>query len=87
MRAKKEMYNWEDTYRGVIHLASPGGGYEYTLCGLAWDEPSSEYGADVMEQTSKACTCRDCIGHARFLLPYLKREISRIDKGTYHKEK
>ena len=70
--------NLNDTYRGVIHLCVPRTGGEYTLCGYAFDEPASEHDAEPMADTTSPCTCPDCIGIAKELLPYLKKEIRKI---------
>lgn len=74
------MKNWKDSYRGVVHLGTFGGGGEYTLCGFAYDEPASEHNAEVMVETSDVCTCEHCLLAMRNLLPYLKRESRRIAK-------
>lgn len=78
---KKEKNNWKDTYRGVVHLGMTGGGDEFTLCGLAYDEPASEHGADVMEVTSAVANCHDCISTAMKLMPYLEKEMKRVTKA------
>ena len=74
------MENWEDSYRGVVHLGTFGCGGEYTLCGLAYDEPVSEHHAEVMVSTSDVCTCEHCLLAMRNLLPYLKRESRKVEK-------
>lgn len=71
------MTNMFDPYRNVVHLGSPGCGNEYTLCGLAFDEPSSEWGYEPMSIVKTPCTCPECKNMAKELLPYLKREIKR----------
>lgn len=71
--------NLNDTYRGVIHLGCPQAGGEYTLCGYAFDEPFSEYGAEMMSNTTSPCTCPECIAIAKELLPYLKKELRKIN--------
>lgn len=84
---KKEKNNWKDTYRGVVHLGMTGGGDEFTLCGLAYDEPASEHGADVMEMTSAVANCHDCINCAKSLMPYLEKEMKRVTKAEKSKRK
>lgn len=69
--------NYLDTFRGVVHINSGAGGGEYTLCGLAFDEPTSEYGADSMTDTDSPVTCPDCISAAEQMLPILRRELKR----------
>ena len=39
------MKNWKDSYRGVVHLGTFGGGGEYTLCGFAYDKRAAEVAA------------------------------------------
>ena len=79
------MRNLYDKYRNVVHLSSPLCGYEYTLCGLAYDEPSSEHGVVSMHYVNDACTCEDCIMTMNELIPYLKREKRKAlkDKRIY----
>lgn len=72
--------NWKDTLRGVVHLGNSAGGYEYTLCGYAFDEPSSEHGAECMSVTTEVCTCEDCIRIAEEMLPYLRYELRRVSR-------
>ena len=74
--------NWYDEYRHVVHLASPWCGYEYTLCGLAYNEPSSEHGVDSMHRVSNACTCEECIRIMNELIPYLNREKRKVQKAN-----
>lgn len=77
MKANQKL-NWYDSYRGVVHLTSFNQGNEFTLCGLAFDEPSSEHGGERMVYTDKPCTCAECAKMANILLPYLKKEVKRI---------
>ena len=75
------MENWDDSYRGVVHLGSVGGlADEFTLCGLAFDEPLSEHGGEAMRPSGEPCTCRECATVARAMLPYLKKEVRRIGR-------
>lgn len=74
------MINWKDDYRGVVHLSSGACGGEFTLCGYAYDEPSSEHGAEVMRPTTEAVTCEYCISEMRTLLPYLKSESRKLNR-------
>lgn len=72
--------NWLDTYRGVVHIGAPGGGGEYTVCGLAFDEPVSEHGCDSMQETDLPPTCPDCIYYGRILLETLRRQLRRVNR-------
>lgn len=72
------MTNMFDPYRNVVHLGYPNSGGEFTLCGLAFDEPSSEWGCDSMRDIKTPCTCPECKSMAKELLPYLKREMKRF---------
>lgn len=76
--------NWFDSDRDVVHLSAQSPCGELTLCGFAFDEPASERGGELMIETDEPCTCQDCIEQARFLLPYLKREIRRVGKHDVH---
>lgn len=80
-----EMNNWDDKYRGVVHLGSPYGGFEYTLCGFAYDEPVSEHGGEAMSETDAACTCEECKRIALVIFPFLNKEIRRFDKRKKRK--
>ena len=84
---KKEKDNWKDTYRGVVHLSSGAGGWEFTLCGFAFDEPASEYGADAMTPTNAVATCPHCLEIAEWLLPYLKKEMERVSRKEKTKQR
>ena len=72
--------NWQDTYRGVVHLGYGDNMGETTLCGLTFDEPSVLYGGAYMESTSAPCTCPECIERAKMLLAYLRREMRRVKR-------
>lgn len=72
--------NWLDTFRGVVHIGTPHAGGDYTVCGLAYDEPASEHGADVMEETELPPTCPDCIYYGRNLLGTLRRQLRRVNR-------
>jgi len=72
--------NWLDTYRGVVHIGAPGGEGEHTVCGLAFDEPSSEHGGDAMQETALRPTCPDCIADGRILLEILQRQLRRVSR-------
>lgn len=74
---------------GVVHLKSEMCGGEYTLCGLAFDEPASERGEECMEDSDAPCNCPECIETAKRLLPYLQREMRRLKKdcGANKKER
>ena len=73
--------NWLDTYRGVVHIGTPNAGGDYTVCGLAYDEPASEHSADMMEQTDLPPNCPECIYYGRSLLGTLLRQLRRAGKG------
>ena len=72
--------NWLDTYRGVVHIGAPGCGGEYTVCGLAYDEPSSEHDEDAMVETCLPPTCPDCISDGQLLLGILQRQLRRVNR-------
>lgn len=72
--------NWLDTFRGVVHIGAPVGGGEYTICGLAYDEPASEHDEDAMVETCLPPTCPDCIYEGRILLETLRRQLRRVNR-------
>lgn len=72
--------NWLDTFRGVVHIGAPMCGGEYTVCGLAYDEPRSEHGGDAMQETDLPPTCPDCIHDGRILLETLRRQLRRVNR-------
>ena len=83
MKIRDEVgHQWLEPSTGVIHLTSFACGDEYTLCGLAFDEPSSERGEESMVQTDKPCTCELCWTQARKLYPYLKKQINRLNRAN-----
>ena len=84
---KKLKQNLKDTFRGVVHIGQCGPGYEFTLCGLAWDEPCSEWGAETMEDTDAVCTCPDCYHILNELLPKLQRESKRMERKFKREKK
>lgn len=72
--------NWLDTFRGVVHIGAPGCGGEYTVCGLAFDEPRSEHGGESMQETNLPPTCPDCISDGRIMLETLRRQLRRVNR-------
>lgn len=74
--------NLLDTFRNVVHIGNPNGCGEYTVCGLALDEPSTDHGADRMEDTDLPPTCPDCIYDGRRLLETLRRQLRRVNRGV-----
>ena len=70
--------NFYDSYRGVVHIGQPGMGGEFTVCGLACDEPASEHGAEAMKDTDLPPTCPGCIDTGRRLLDTLRRQLRRV---------
>lgn len=73
----EDKHQWLEPSTGVIHLTMFACGDEYTLCGLAFDEPSSERGEESMVQTDKLCNCEYCWACANKLFPYLKQQLNR----------
>lgn len=72
--------NLLDTFRNVVHIGNPTGCGEYTVCGLAFDEPATDHGADRMEDTDLPPTCPDCICDGRRLLETLRRQLRRVSR-------
>lgn len=73
---------YKEPTTGIVHIKVPifcGG--EYTLCGDAFDRPSTEDGEAVMVDSSEVCNCEKCIQIAEGLLPVLKKELRRFTKA------
>lgn len=70
---------------GIVHIKHCwmcGG--EYTLCGVAFDEPQSERGEEPMQESDAPCNCPECISLAKNMLPFLQREMRRLKKEEAH---
>lgn len=66
---------------GIVHIINDDMGCgEFTLCGLAFDEPSSERGEEPMRYTDAPCNCEECIAIAQRMLASLKKEVRRLKK-------
>lgn len=75
------MKNLYDPLTEIVHLQGVDFDGSYTLCGLENDSPDKDSfreEEDVMVETTKACTCPDCIEKAEKVLKYLLHEYQRI---------
>lgn len=80
-RKKKNMPHFIEPSTGIVHIKNESVcGGEFTLCGVAFDEPHSERGEDFMQDSDDPCNCEECIAVAKQLLPCLKYEIRRLKK-------
>lgn len=81
-KLKQEESNcFKEPTTGIVHLRIPifcGG--EYTLCGDAYDRPSTEDGEEAMIDSNEVCNCKKCIEIADSLFPMLKTEMRRIKR-------
>ena len=82
--------NMKEPSTGVVHLWNGSycgiAAHEYTLCGLAYDEPASERGQKVMIPSKEPCNCPHCYRQAASLIPYLKKQFKRIDPNSLKEE-
>jgi len=76
----KNSRNLKEQSTGIVHICNPNGSGEYTLCGLSFDEPSSERGEKCMVDSDDVCNCKECISAARKLIPVMRRELNRVAK-------
>ena len=78
MASKIKIEKMIEPETGVVHLMDPSGCGEYTMCGIAFDEPSSERNQQVMAYTKEKINCPDCIETARQLHNYLTGALKEI---------
>lgn len=79
-KTKAKCNNWKEPVSGIVHIKIPifcGG--EYTLCGDAFDRPSTEDDQMAMVESDEVCNCKKCIEIAEQLQPILKTELRRIE--------
>lgn len=81
---KKKYTTMLEPATGIIHINHPTAcGGEFTLCGVAYDEPASERGEPAMVDCDLPANCPECLRDARVLLPILRHELRRAEGGKH----
>lgn len=72
---------WKEPTSGIVHIGNftEFCGGEYTLCGDAFDRPSTEDGEEAMVISNETCNCPKCLSIARDLLPILRNELKKVN--------